>query len=483
MPTPTGKTVLACDRCRGRKQRCDGCRPSCSHCKAAGKECVYRPTPTNLESDAAVLSRLADTELRLQAIEQQLAERELTVVTSTHKLPGPLRTPPDLHTASACKMLRGWPRIRLCLTLADVDPTTYLATTDASDPLLLETAEEAPSLVLWQVAQLLEQFYNNMASLPVYIIFLFQIYPPLGRDAILEGLAELHPSTDGPNHGMVLDFQRLTIAQLDILTEVDGFPSNTILHLLESTLVRGPRHLADLTSDEEYIKSHFWLRNNLNTILSLYTPNKAYAQPHELADLVNDLSTELRDWYRSQPRARQFPRDATTFSMHIPSMSTRMKEIAVRYFSCIFLLNRPVLYFYLHKDMEYIVRPPDMQAALSDREPWILESCRDCIESAALIITICWVSSQDAAGRSYRSWLDYQLLFAAYLVLLQVKSVASLAPIFRTLGDIEGMLDSVESMFDASPTASCQIQRSLAILRNERHNFEISSPGQSAASV
>ncbi|KAH8894523.1 hypothetical protein GQ53DRAFT_804784, partial [Thozetella sp. PMI_491] len=34
------KRILACQRCRDRKQKCDNALPRCSHCVHANKECV-----------------------------------------------------------------------------------------------------------------------------------------------------------------------------------------------------------------------------------------------------------------------------------------------------------------------------------------------------------------------------------------------------------------------------------------------------------
>jgi hypothetical protein len=72
-----------------------------------------------------------------------------------------------------------------------------------------------------------------------------------------------------------------------------------------------------------YIDNHIWLRGHLNRILHLYTPTRAYARPHELAELVTRLSSELRQWYHRQPLHRQFARDATTFNMNEASMPLR----------------------------------------------------------------------------------------------------------------------------------------------------------------
>lgn len=131
--------------------------------------------------------------------------------------------------------------------------------------------------------------------------------------------------------------------------------------------------------------------------------------------------------------------------------------------------------------MEYSVRPPNTTIAGSDHGPWVLESCRDCIESAALIIQFCCIDPASRAEEAYRNWCQFQLLFASYLVILQVKSLPSLGPIFRTIGEPEKLLDLVESVFENTRITSTKLQWSLEILRNARHNFETSSPGYCGA--
>jgi len=155
----------------------------------------------------------------------------------------------------------------------------------------------------------------------------------------------------------------------------------------------------------------------------------------------------------------------------------------MRYFYCVFLIHRPVLYFFLHRDMEYSVRPPDNRDLRSGREPWILESCRDCIESTALLIHFSRVPGGESSSIS-TSWGEVQALFAAYLVLLQARSAGTaLRPIFRSVGDPDELLDWVERTFEAMPLRSLGVSRSLAVLRDERRNFEVASPGYSIPSV
>lgn len=133
--------------------------------------------------------------------------------------------------------------------------------------------------------------------------------------------------------------------------------------------------------------------------------------------------------------------------------------------------------------MEYTVRPPDVRTLHSDREPWVLESCRDCIESAALIIYFFCIpcESDISVDLLYKNWCGIQALFAAYLVLLQVRAVTSLVPVFRNIGDVDGLLDRVEKLLESSAQDSLQVNKSLDILRNERHNFEVSSPATNFA--
>jgi hypothetical protein len=88
----------------------------------------------------------------------------------------------------------------------------------------------------------------------------------------------------------------------DILTELDGIPSQPILN-------------QDVHTHITVIDKHFWLRNHQNKVLRLYTTDMAYAQPHDVGDLIRALSTELDSWYRSLPFEDQFVRDITTLRM------------------------------------------------------------------------------------------------------------------------------------------------------------------------
>jgi hypothetical protein len=132
--------------------------------------------------------------------------------------------------------------------------------------------------------------------------------------------------------------------------------------------------------------------------------------------------------------------------------------------------------------MEYAVRPPDQEATQSDREPWVLESCRNCIESAALMAHLSAGNPGDIALPI--SWLEAEMLFAAHLVILQAKSFEGLAPVFDTVGDAEILLDLIEATFETGARRSSKIRRGLEILRNVRQNLpNITSPGVSSTAA
>ncbi|CAK7204281.1 hypothetical protein SEUCBS139899_007036 [Sporothrix eucalyptigena] len=772
-----GRVLLACDNCRQRKSRCDGLRPRCSHCVQSGRTCLYRSTPTNLESDASVLARLADTEARLQVLEeknrmlmatlpsltsqgsssvaavlggspqsmelfhhqqqqhhiqsqyqqyqqqqqhlqsmqaQQAQQVDASVTAATTTTAGidadTTRTPPDLHTAAAFKLLTCWPRLTINMTIPQLDTQTYLPRCDQADPLLRSVGEsggrEVEPVAAWQANLSLEQLYLPALyqQLPVAMVVLLETYPGFHHDRILASFAEashggsvsaatmsdpmdadmvtmdevtvaaatqlqqFHGGSSRNTHGDSLydhhqrqqhqqqrshshqnhtpqqpfDYERLSFAQLlilsvsfqngigsiiresnnnghrtpfdppsnamllagakrtctlalqklwtlqagppddlvpqvlmmayylayfwvrpfnargllqsidqsikhlamlqaddpDINTELDGFSTLSSASLLAmpplepATAVSGAGPIVPVSSlllaaspttptstsssaiDQHthnhlqqrspqrtpkfHIENHVRLRILLNRILHLlYAPTKAYAQPHELADIVYSLTAGLRNWYQAQPPDQQFVRDATVFNINQPASSSstagsvgmplRLRETALRYFGCVFLLHRPVLYFFLHKDLEYTVRPPENVRTLHvDREPWVLESCRDCIESAALLIHLSCLTDQERAPTkdesttvedTYGSWCGLQVLFAAYLILLQVRSVPSLQPIFRNIGDMDALLDKVERAFARHPVRSSLIlDKSLAILQDERRNFEAASP-------
>lgn len=278
-----GRVLLACDSCRQRKSRCDGLRPRCSHCVQSGRTCLYRPTPTNLDADSSVLTRLADTEARLQALEEKnrlllAAFPAMSSPTNAMAAPAPApvatavggspqsmelfhhqqqqhhllnqqhqqyqqqqqslhnlqsqgltqnqtqthadastphektRTPPDLHTAAAFKLLTCWPRLTINMTIPQLETQTYLTRCDKADPLLVvpggdggdEGIRPDDTLAPWQASLALEQLYapNVLQNLPVGMVALLDAVPILGRDHVVSSFAEaVNSSSTSNNNG------------------------------------------------------------------------------------------------------------------------------------------------------------------------------------------------------------------------------------------------------------------------------------------
>lgn len=137
-------------------------------------------------------------------------------------------TAPDLHTASAQQMLHSWPRIRLSLTLENVEPLEYLAEADAEDLLLIQA--KVPHLTPPQVVRALENLYDSIEALPVEIIYLFRSYDGLSQRRVLNELIQMYASSDS-----LVGPQQLSIAQLvtisvaicsSIPTVIDGLEDN-----------------------------------------------------------------------------------------------------------------------------------------------------------------------------------------------------------------------------------------------------------------
>ncbi|PMD33881.1 hypothetical protein L207DRAFT_535128 [Hyaloscypha variabilis F] len=187
------KTDLACDTCRRRKQRCDGKRPACAHCELAGFSCSYRPTPTSLETDVSVLTRLAQAEARIELLEQERSNRnepstrdahnQLQVSTDDSRIP-------DLHTAAGHKILQYWPRLRVKLTL-DLEPLTFLKVADEEDTYLTGLVLGAEQeFELLPIIRSLENLYDNLLDLPLSLIDLLKISQYFFKEHILEPLYE-----------------------------------------------------------------------------------------------------------------------------------------------------------------------------------------------------------------------------------------------------------------------------------------------------
>lgn len=262
----------------------------------------------------------------------------------------------------------------------------------------------------------------------------------------------------------------------------------------------------------------------------MFITGQAYCQPREVSPSISEISMDIETWYRSLPLELQFVRDARSFRILSPFISTRIvsqkfhlleqgdyipyahgcticqKELSLRYHACISILTRPVLYFVLYHDLENSVTPSPGSALAADRylEPWVFALCSNCIESSKVII-MCLAkqlypssggieshtpfSTQDyhadpangfagSRNRYLTTWSDIQLLVGAYAVLLSVQTAPSFSSTFRDVTSIDELLDTAEQVLSSLET-SCSLgyAKTLEILVNIRHNLRASTPG------
>ena len=266
-------------------------------------------------SDVSVLSRLAGVEARLQAIEGRgrdtpdrgggsHADGTTTAEPAGSPKPPLLSTAPDLHTASAYKMLHYWPRIRLNLTAPGIVSTSYLAEADAADPVLLQTptsGPDAPQPPLWQLVRLVEEFYSSsVEKLPVCILEVFDSCPALGAHYVLNGLAQLYPPDAVSQHSATVDLHRLSIAQLLVVSlakrssndsAMQSDSATTAISAVSFTIALQKQWMLMSSSDEErlplallaaYCLFYYWARpfHALGLLQSVDPAIKRYSLRH-----------------------------------------------------------------------------------------------------------------------------------------------------------------------------------------------------------
>ncbi|KFA73502.1 hypothetical protein S40288_05775, partial [Stachybotrys chartarum IBT 40288] len=482
---------------------------------ASGRTCTYRPTPTSLETDLAVLSRLAEVEGRLQTLEeviqmQQQQEHAAANLPLPPTVPAPmetnslpdldsnLATPPEIHTAAAVKMLYGWPRIRLNLSRPSPPANGYLEEFDEQDPLLLQTgasmqqpAQDTTVLLFWHSAipdSAIAIDFAQMPALQLLIISLAlrcadassfdvedTVLLSIASKAITASLQEAWKTLSSTEEERILlglltaytlvffwarPFHALGCLQStepllenalrkkrdepDLSTEAGG-PQTPLTHHIASMINTTDPSSVGLGSpqSEAFLDRHVWLRCHLNKILTLlYGPSKAYAQPYELADVDQNLSARLRRWYASLPASEQFVRDSVMFAMAVPDMSMHATGF-------VFLLAQ--------RHGVNVSAPEQRHSSLGQR-----------------------VMGSRVMPGLHRERGDADpilvMLFAAYLVLLQVRPVTALYPILQSIGNSAGLLDSVERMFEQAPVESLKVSGSLELLRQQRTKFQTHSP-------
>ncbi|KIV80996.1 hypothetical protein PV11_08450 [Exophiala sideris] len=321
-----------------------------------------------------------------------------------------------------------------------------------------------------------------------------------------------------PAKSISLLYSRLFyLLQSDILSEIDGTPSKRVPPNVgnETLFNRNPQSptvassrsaiVGEETGDmfnaisTSYSSSHdvhtvdldflfsanLWLRACLNRILGkMFTIDQAYCQPDDVGPIIAQIYSVLDAWYQALPLSLHFSRDIRTFKLLMPSISLRLRELSVRYHACVFILNRPVLYWILYQNLEQTASPPSPsgaeEAAVAERHlnAWVLDSCHACIESAKLIIYNLArpMPHCNSAHTTSLTWCDVQLLVGAYVVLLSVQTATQFSSEFRDQQQIDETLDLAEVTLSGVSDISHGFMRTLEIITNIRQGFENPSP-------
>ena len=179
-----------------------------------------------------MLTRLDDMESRLQSLEaatrvpvSSISDRTSGAIGTIHEL----LSPPNLHTASAYKMLYCWPRIRLNLTIPGLVSTTYLQDADHEDPSLLNIASPKHTFKLWDAVQGIRTLYQKLDThLPVYIAKIVNSVECLSEQRLISGIWGLSSRDQFSRDVAPIDANLLSISQLLILSLVTGFSETSL---------------------------------------------------------------------------------------------------------------------------------------------------------------------------------------------------------------------------------------------------------------
>jgi hypothetical protein len=289
------------------------------------------------------------------------------------------------------------------------------------------------------------------------------------------------------------------LMESDLLSEIDGQPTADTSQLFFDTSgnVNGSQMQIPLyaAAPEQkvplFLDQTLWLRLCQNRILTtIYMINNSYSNPRFVGRPISDFTSELEFWYRSLPIELQFPRTiaayglltqiipsykvgrCNTVTFHYHTLTLSQVNLAIRYYFCHFMLNRPVCYFLLHKEIERCATPPktpdDSLQDLSDLETWVFESSRNCLHNALLIVA-CLRSHPQLIG-----WYQSQYLIACYAVVLQMQLQQPTA--FGDSEDADYTLDSIEMLLEQVKVQTTQSRWTIDMLRNVRQNLNAASP-------
>ncbi|OAP63945.1 hypothetical protein AYL99_03172 [Fonsecaea erecta] len=286
--------------------------------------------------------------------------------------------------------------------------------------------------------------------------------------------------------GLNLRYGSILMSISDILSEVDGVPSERLHSLIVAALTRSttiappnPFENEPFTASADNYKclelqAHLQLRAYMNTILEhMYKLDRAYCRPEDVEGVITEIGQRLDMWYWTLPPSMRFPRHSSSFYLASNDSWHIMDELRFRYYATIFLVNRPILYHVLHVRYQNAVTTGNIGPIQHDLrlDPWVSESCHNCVQNATMIILLHSKARETKGHEYFESWSNLQHLVAAYAIILQVQESA-IAVLLQGYGDPDRLLDIAEAVLEHGLNRPPNIRETLTILKHIRRNFK-----------
>jgi hypothetical protein len=145
-----------------------------------------------------------------------------------------------------------------------------------------------------------------------------------------------------------------------------------------------------------------------------------------------------------------------------------------RYYATIFLVNRPILYHALYEKYENAVASSNTNSSRQD--PWVYESCHNCVQNATMIIMLHSKRHQTSLRDYFESWCNLQHLVAAYAIIIQVQVSPHMSILLRDSGDADQLLDAAEAILEQGLNRPANVRETLGMMKNIRQNLQKNSP-------
>ena len=188
------------------------------------------------------------------------------------------------------------------------------------------------------------QSHQGQQVLPFKFLFVIVLLYVYGRPFHALGLLQsfeslIHNASPNPREDFEAKSQyeaylhQYYILESDILSEIDGVPSqrlHNIVVALDSETITTPPNLfgnePTVPTDEDYqsqeLQAHLRLRGYMNSVLeNLYTLDRAYCRPEDVAIVLTDIARRLDLWYWTLPLDMRFPRHPSAFMLASHTMS------------------------------------------------------------------------------------------------------------------------------------------------------------------